>query len=620
MIDGRRTGRDPESEFLRRLVQNVERLGPCHGIHETCQQDIIKSPQRLVSEFADRRSIVLALAAATPSDKSLAVVGMANFVVLSSLAQYFGSIHVFEPDPLRAQLVRASLGSLGLQHVDIVHGEDATQVPYLANTVDVCLVDIASCVRAGAKCDVILRELNRVLSPGGRCIVVVRRSEMRRRSLGRLLRRYTLADTSLRITRALEACGLHAFCWLHADPSVKSLNRLRRIIHHRPSRRIPRQGTAESSILGRIHDTSHAGDDFAILARKPTTTVGTSSRATCPSFLDGIVSDVQQELASRASSAHRLDITRLEVRRSGRIVLFATDHERRIPDYVIRVPTDPSTLVRDRTNMDAIMTLRSEPALATSLSQYIPRPVMQGEHFGQKYFVEEYIRGTERGAVGGVALRWHQRVLHQRRTRASGRLYRKVGDFCLHLGSSTVHPAPSHETESTRILDMVNAIGPLLRAPERRLMSKATDFLANALLDSKMRRVWAHGDIGCNYLETHDGNLAGVIDWETFDRDGLPFQDWILLSLFYTHERRARGWDLLPRIVRDGVAEIFSGLPISAYENATGTSVTHVPLIAVHTWLRYVASRLPERQFDPLWVRRVIPPGLTAITLLMDNA
>jgi len=132
-------------------------------------------------------------------------------------------------------------------------------------------------------------------------------------------------------------------------------------------------------------------------------------------------------------------------------------------------------------------------------------------------------------------------------------------------------------------------------------------FLERELLGKRLPLVWSHGDAGCNFLQDRHGKLSGIIDWETFDENGFPLYDWVLLCISRKkREKGSVGWAWLRWALDGEERTFFDGFPIDDYLKALRFDRGRIPALALSAWVQYAAHRMPKRGCDPDWVRSTI--------------
>ena len=92
------------------------------------------------------------------------------------------------------------------------------------------------------------------------------------------------------------------------------------------------------------------------------------------------------------------------------------------------------------------------------------------------------------------------------------------------------------------------------------------------------------------------------MDWETFDRNGLPLYDWILLSVARNEGR----WDSLQLALDGDITRFFGILPIDEYLRRLDVERSLVPSLVLSAWVHYVSHRFQKRSCDPFWLRRTV--------------
>jgi len=178
----------------------------------------------------------------------------------------------------------------------------------------------------------------------------------------------------------------------------------------------------------------------------------------------------------------------------------------------------------------------------------------------------------------------------------------------LELHKATAHTVTVGEKEFSGVRSSLGALRKVVMETEQvKVCDTIESLLERELLGQRLPLVWSHGDAGSNYLEGRDGELAGIIDWETSDRNGFPLHDWVLLCVGRSKRaKRGQGWASLRLTLSGEQSVFFQELPVEGYLAAFDLDRRLIPALAISAWVRYVADRLPERGCDPDWLRATV--------------
>jgi aminoglycoside phosphotransferase (APT) family kinase protein len=192
-------------------------------------------------------------------------------------------------------------------------------------------------------------------------------------------------------------------------------------------------------------------------------------------------------------------------------------------------------------------------------------------------------------------------------------------DFLVALSQHTATPAPldpaTFDTVFGTIFDTAARNTPALQGPFERLRQCIEPRLVGRLLPLG----WCHGDFKIENVTYDPATLrvAGVLDWEHAQQQGLPYID-LLYLLLYNRGIRGAGW-----------MEAFSALALDRrltpeearleqrFLTVTGVPADLVPVLAAMFLLHHVGVRLGLMQWTPaqlVQIRELAERCLAAIT------
>jgi hypothetical protein len=215
-----------------------------------------------------------------------------------------------------------------------------------------------------------------------------------------------------------------------------------------------------------------------------------------------------------SSGSHTL-ILRLIAGNGNTTIAVAGPRNGRGTSVVIRLPYDGESLARCKTNALALTTLRS-----SCLDEVIPFLVSQGTFDGQPYFIESLMPGAP--------------VASERKDRTVDEM---IISACERFSEFQVSQLPTVAIARTHWLvkldPWISALPGVGIPAQAGHVASVRDLFERALDDTVIPSVPSHGDWKTgNLLFDRGSQLRGVIDWEYFERDGLPGLDFLLLVMY----------------------------------------------------------------------------------------
>ena len=269
------------------------------------------------------------------------------------------------------------------------------------------------------------------------------------------------------------------------------------------------------------------------------------------------------------------------VRKSGRIVIVANGEGNAAESVVIKVPCTSWLLENEQRNVDALRSLHESDAVPAHIKRLVPRHLASGEYGGQRYFVEDTLSGTKPSDV---------------------RMTCQVAATMLELHQATARIGPFGDKEFSVLRNALVSLRSVNgQSDYQTIWNTIEEFLEHELLGRQIPHVWSHGDPGSNYLLDRNGRLCGIMDWETFDKNGLPLYDWTLLCV-----GRKAGWMCLRSALNGQEHAFFEHLSIDDYLERLDLDRRLVPALALSAWVKYVEHRFRKRGCDSHWLRNQV--------------
>ncbi|MFQ5634649.1 MAG: methyltransferase domain-containing protein [Gammaproteobacteria bacterium] len=216
--------------------------------------------------------------------------------------------------------------------------------------------------------------------------------------------------------------------------------------------------------------------------------------------LDRLVAAVLRDLGGRAGD---LRITEFNVSRKDKAIMRAVFREEVVH---VRVSLNPAASISARNNRAMLDFLDSERVSVCAL----PRSLAYGVVDGLDYFVESHVAGVAaRSGIDGAGSSTH---------------LREVAALLRGLNPGTVPQLTlTGDAYAQRVTRKLEPLRELLDGPA---WGRLVAFVGAEVQGVRLGRGLVHGDFGVsNVMVDGAGRIAGLIDWEYGDRDGLPVLD-----------------------------------------------------------------------------------------------
>lgn len=236
----------------------------------------------------------------------------------------------------------------------------------------------------------------------------------------------------------------------------------------------------------------------------------------------------------------------------------------------------------------AVLTrLRDEAAVLRALCEenpgirpLVPEYFLEGEVFGQKYFVQQEIPGTSVDAAVSSLDRMTWRALQV------------LVDF--------------HRETSREIILQEEHFGSLVSDALRRAAQKLGPaavpalqrieaLLRSALMGKRFRTVWMHGDYKIENLlfDPKTLQVTGIIDWDLSRKTGLPLLDLLYLIAYNRVIREAGEIEtIFLDCILPGKFSEFERAARDEYIGKTGMDAGFADILTVMFWIHHVAYRI----------------------------
>lgn len=597
-----------EAEASRLLEQT-----DAHGWAEGLRRELLRLPgprgQAMLAEFVDQRGVVAALLVGGPQHASVLCLGCTAGAVPFALAPRFPRVVVCDLSLGRLKLLEKRAGQEQYHNLEFVCSGDAAYLPFPAAEFDLILMDAMAFPDLQLPTSPLWREVARILKASGCCFITAQNRRGWVRSLGGAqnnARSRSLSPGFLR--KMLNRSGLRCFGVFGLLPNQQAPQVVFDLATKPFSRHAARRPTRRQRLKSLCLHNRVLVPAFGLAARKQSRGAQTESSGLRGTFVQGIVSSVQDALAGTALRDSTLVARRIEIRRSGRVVILANAQGKQHRPLAIKVPCQPSAEQRDNHNAEALQRIHSSNAVPEAIKRLVPRHLTRGRFGGQPYFVEDAIDETW-GSPRGGGYRAGKLISIRFRRRPRPSIAAQFGEVLLALHQATARLVTLTDGEFAPVRRSLTALRRLTEeAQQQRTWDIIERRLERDLLGQQLPLVWSHGDAAIgNLVENCHGELSGIIDWETFDSSGFPLYDWVLLRISQKMEEDYQvGWRWLRWALTGQERTFFGSLPIDAYLKALKLDRELIPALALSAWVQYAAHRLPNRGYDPHWVCRTI--------------
>ncbi len=268
---------------------------------------------------------------------------------------------------------------------------------------------------------------------------------------------------------------------------------------------------AESSVLPRIKAR------FVTPLRErffPSAFLIRANRRSAGGFLESVLNSAAVKTRIGWSGKTPVVVQRLIAGNGNVIVVLAGPRGKR-PNVVVRIGSDEGSLLRCRRNARALQLLSN-----TSLSNYVPRLLLQEERLGLQLFYETVLPGS---AVDGDRING---VADFMLVAAS----EKFLSFQLEMKSQQESCSAS---VAMRIRGFLSFVASEQESEVRDRLNSIAERVVMLLVDQEIPLLFTHGDfkIG-NILFDRNRNLCGYFDWDRFSEYDIPLLDYVTAILY----------------------------------------------------------------------------------------
>lgn len=603
------------------LLRRMETVGWPQALRETLRGISDAPLKSAFAEFVNEHTAAIRLIVGKPDDTSVLCLGSTAGAMPLAVSQYVALVEVCDLSLACLRILQRRAVQEGLFNIQLACCGDTRYLPYCDQRFDLVLIGSRALPPSQLGATSMWREVARVLKPGGRCFVDVHTG-------GRWVRRLLARNSSARSSRL----GLSAFQKLANDAGLHCCETYRLwpdsqtpyIVVGSAARTRSRFQHIRQS-LSQVVKAICAGNnasvsDFGLVLQKPRL-YGRKVVATLnDTLVQKMLSAARNVLEDAEIPNAEMTTRRMHVRNSGRMVVIAGVQGEKNHLLAIKIPWRASAKRNDERNARALRMIHSNATIPEEIRRLIPRHLAAGTIGNQSYFVEDAIQAR------GVLLPW-KRYLPLRRTAIANQnslrlsIALSFSKVLLLLERATARVVNLRREEFSPITRSLTAIRSVVDdAVQQRTCDAIGAFLERQLLGRELPLVWCHGDAGMgNVVADLNGKLCGIMDWETFDQNGLPLSDWILLRIsLASGEGDNMGWPWLRYALQGEEHVFFDCFPVEAYFRAMRLDPELLPALAWSAWARYVAHRLANRGHDPEWRRRVIDRVLQYGTELPD--
>ena len=336
----------------------------------------------------------------------------------------------------------------------------------------------------------------------------------------------------------------------------------------------------------RIKTNKRAVHRYGILAA--------ATPATGSGLLDGVLADAAALLSPRGER-QPLTLRTFHVSRKDKLILRTSAGS---SDAFVRLPLTPAALASESRNAEALRALTDEQRAPVRA----PMALADGEYRGRRYYVES----VAPGAPIGPAIR-------------AGRLETFIGQIEDLLDQLNPHSDRAslgsldgqlYEREVVTPLETLAAV-----IPDERDRTGLAAYFADRLRGATLAFGQSHGDFSVSNIFHADGEICGLIDWESARQDGMPIIDAIN---FVESVDRLKSGELvgatIPRLARGGFnSAVERDFVFARYERLSIDARLHEPLVYLK-WLHHMAYLMDFwLPYSEPAAARFVTPVVTAI-------
>lgn len=588
-------------------LTRIKAMGWGRGLCATLARLNGSRSEGVFSEFVDLRGVLVMMMVGGPHQTSVLCLGCSATAVPFFSAQRFPHLTVCDSSMGRLKLLRARSIEAGHDNMFFVCGGNTAYLPLSTDAFDLVLVDAVAIRRSTISRPSFWSEVVRVLRPSGACLITAPNKWDPRRLMQRISRdRNEQGLTPGIASKMLQRAGLSCRQVLGVMPNSRAPKSVFDLGTRRTSRTVERMPRLRDRVKSLCLHNRFFIPAFAVLACDDELSDKQWRWTHSKGYVQRVLDATSEILNINTAGGAVLHARRIDIRQSGRIVISASCDGAKDKAVIIKVPCTPWLVERETRNADALCLLHADDRIPPEIRRLVPQHLGNASLNGQTFFVEELLPGVERGTADtganhALALSWRRKGMPR------SPVYQQFANVLWKLHRITSHFVTIGEAEFAGVRQSLNMIRRwLVDRRQTSICDAVLRLLERELLGQRLPLVWSHGDVGCNYLEGRSGSLVGIIDWETFDPNGFPLQDWILLALSRSGLARRQRWERMAMLLDGTEGKFFEGLPFEEYMESLYVGRHLVPALAVLVWVRYASDRLPRRGYDPKWLDAVV--------------
>ncbi len=554
--------------------------------------------------------------------------GAGSGILSIALARSFQEVVSFDLTGEQLQLVKMRAAANGVNNISCVRGGDTPYLPFPENHFDAVMLNgVLEWLpesRQGNPRTIqlaFLKEVERILKPGGECIIGIENRYSYENFLGKTEGQSALAYSSLMprkvanlyslkkngkpyrtytyslrgYKKLFKTAGLKPAKYFSPYPSFRRFSQMLSLSHH---------GKVNSRFFGgnpnskrtRLMNSSQFlklfTPSFFILANKQKST---------ESFLDRLLPKVSRELNERLSlqggswGIHSFLVA------SGNKVLLMIEYdgdgkESHAKKMVINIPMNPYANERLRENAAILDNLHNSGKIPAEMLKQIPRNVLSGEMDGEYYYVEEMLDGVP--GEGLPIPRKDQKKLI--RAAFDGLVALHQAD----CSNTTIDDQLFEEHFARPLREVASFFG---SREEQQKIDGLIGKLQKMLVGKALPMVWRHGDFSLKNLlfDTDKMTLSGMIDWDLSEQHSLPLIDvlQLLIRTKMTGERTSFKKTLMKYLYPAN----FSGFEAELIEEYLATFNIDSALIKPISIIYWISRIQPHvgsfKDLDVVWVQ-----------------